>query len=134
MDRIRRERWEAHGYVLRAFGVRRAVLDPLPGRRDDGLSGPHFLHALARPDRQPALQHHRILLELRRLTRLYPAARALHPRDAHFGRPGVPAPDELFDDLRLVAGGLDAGGSGEVAGHNGFLFRARWFSSVRASW
>src|ERR1043166_5076146 len=102
MHRVHAERRHADGDVLRAVVAGRRVLHPLAFRRDDCLAGFDVRRSVARRDAKRSAQHDRVLVELRRLSRLDPAARALHPRDAHGAVAGVHAPDVLFDDLVLV--------------------------------
>src|SRR5436309_282560 len=80
VDGVRREGGDAHGEVLGPVG--RLVAHSGPGPDQDGLAGPHV-------DRRPAVvvdderprQHDRVLVELRLLSRLRPARRAIHERD-----------------------------------------------------
>jgi hypothetical protein len=74
---------------------------------DHGLAGPHIegfrrgLHA------EHPLKDDRELVELRFLARFHPTRRTLHARDTRRRRLAVHAAYVLFDDLGLVARGLD---------------------------
>ena len=63
---------------------------------------PTSIDAVARGDAQRAAQDDRVFVKLRRLSRLDPSTRTVHPRHAARGRLRVDASDELFDPLRLV--------------------------------
>src|SRR5258706_15153249 len=73
MHRVRRECRPAHGDIFRAIRTRRAVTHPFATMHDDRLTGGYFLNGMARFDLHLAPQHNRVLLELRRLSRLSPA-------------------------------------------------------------
>ena len=78
-------------------------LYPFAGVDDNRLACLNVKNAGLRGYTQFALKHHRIFLELRRRSRLEPASKASHPRNAHPGRRGIDAPDVLFDDLGFAA-------------------------------
>src|SRR5207237_10245102 len=83
MDAVRRERGQAHGNVLRALRLRRAVLDPLATARDHRLPRADVERTARVTHAQHAAQDDRVLVEVRRLSRLDPAGGAPHVRDAH---------------------------------------------------
>ena len=96
---------------------RRAVAHPLAARRKDGLAGRNLLHAVAGFHLQLPAQHDGVLVELRRLSRLAPARRADHPRDADGGGFGVHAAKEFFDRFRRRADRLNTLGCFDNLGH-----------------
>src|SRR5262249_53331411 len=77
---------------------------------------------------QSSFEHHGNLAKLRPLSRFYPATGRLHPRDTDLACPGARTPDKLFNDLRLVAGGLDDLRTRNDSWHM-FLIVARSFES-----
>ena len=91
------------------LGLGRAVADPFARLADDGLTGANFEHAALVLDAEHAREHDGDFQELRPLPRLDPAAGRLHAGDAQLVVLRIDAADELFDQLRLVAGGGDAG-------------------------
>src|SRR5262249_7080298 len=112
-----REGRQTDGHILGAFGLRRAVAHPLAGAREHRLAGANVEHAALVVDAQHPPEDQRVLVELRRLSRLLPPGGAAHARDAHRRRAGVHATDILVDRLRLVARRDDAGGSRDQLRH-----------------
>src|SRR2546427_10568649 len=131
MDRGRRERGQEDGDVLRAFGSRRAVADPLARPSDDGLAGVDVERAAVVLDANHPAQDDNDLLELRTLTRLLPTRWRDHARDADAGVPGVDAARELFNAFRFGAGGRDDGRRFDEARHQITLNRARATRATR---
>src|SRR5688572_16652437 len=119
MDRVHRKRRQAHGDVFGA-AVRRAVANPLAGRRDDRLSGVDVDHAVLVLDTHGALQHDRDLLELRPLSGFLPSRRRDHARDAHRGMAGVDAAGVLLDPLRRRPGSLNDRRALYESGHGNY--------------
>src|SRR5438034_7034357 len=117
MNDVRRKRGEPDRDVLRPFFAGRGVLHPFSARDDDRLAGADVERAAPGGHTHRAAQHDGVLVELRRLSRLDPAARTAHPRDARVRGAGVHAPDELLDQFRLVSCRLDDGGLRNVHGH-----------------
>ena len=70
--------------------------------------GPYVHFTAAMRHAQHSLDHDRVLIKLRRLSRLNPSAGTAHVRNAQPRFLRVHAPDKLVDQLRLVARGLDA--------------------------
>src|SRR5438034_10678195 len=117
MNDVRRKRGETDRDVLRPFFAGRGVLHPFSARDDDRLAGADVERAAPGGHTHRAAQHDGVLVELRRLSRLDPAARTAHPRDARVRGAGVHAPDELLDQFRFVSCRLDDGGLRNVHGH-----------------
>src|SRR5581483_12473185 len=82
MDDVGAERRETDGDIFGSFFSRRAVLDPLSLADHDRLTRIHVDGPAFRFHPKRSRQHHRILIELRRLARLNPSARTFHPGDA----------------------------------------------------
>src|SRR5262245_61048127 len=78
---VRRESGKAYGNVFRAFRPRRAVSHPFAAANDDRLSGVDLMNCFASFHLQFTAQDDGVLVELRRLPRLAPTARARHLRD-----------------------------------------------------
>src|SRR6266536_1613582 len=93
------ERGQAYRHVLGTLVGRRRVPDPLPGPGHDRLPGGALDDPVRRLDRDPAAQHERVLVELRRLELLGPAGRRDHVCHGDVGVAGVDAPHVLVDDL-----------------------------------
>ena len=114
---------EADGDVFGAAFLGCGVTDPFAGVGDDGLSGGDVEGAALVFDAQQALQHDREFVELGRLAGFEPALRAAHVSHAGRGSFGVDAANVFVDELRFVAGRLDARGLGNECGHElGFRF------------
>src|SRR6185503_5332472 len=111
MHDVGRESRQADRDVLGALGVGAAIAHPLARLADDRLAGGDARLAALVLDADAAAQHHSDLGELGALAGLLPAAGRAHARHAHLARAGAGAADELLDQLRLVAGGLDDDGS-----------------------
>ena len=77
--------------------MRRAVLHPFSSIDDDRLAGLHIDYSVFMRDSQYALEHDSEFIELRRLSRLDPSARAAHVGDAQAGFAGVHSADEFID-------------------------------------
>ncbi len=109
MDSLRRERRQAYCEVFRCL-VRSGVLDPFPGMGYYGLSGRYIerstfvLHVKLPPN------HNCVLFELRRLARLLPPGGAAHVRYADSIVFRIHAANKFVNDLRHVAGCLNASG------------------------
>src|SRR5205807_2677158 len=99
---------QANSDVLGSFGFRGAVLDPLAGMSDHGLTGSHFQHAASMADPQRAVEHQGNLLKLGSLAGLDPARRTVQKSETNVGMTGVHPPYILVDDNWLVARCCDA--------------------------
>src|SRR5689334_19067988 len=99
MHQVRRKRRQTHGEVIGAVGVRRAVLNPLAGGRQDRLAGAHVEDAAPIREADGAAQHQRVFVEFRRLAGFQPAAWALHLGDAERARGRIDAAHVLANDL-----------------------------------
>ncbi len=96
---------------------RRAIAHPLAALGDDGLPRRHAQHPLASFDMQDAAEDDREFVKLRRLSRLAPAARALHSCDTERRGRGVDEANELLDHFRRLTMRVDAPGLGNYADH-----------------
>src|SRR5579872_1590449 len=103
MRQARRKSRPADGDVLGAVRVRRAVPNPFAARCEYRLPGGDLQRLALGFDAQPAAQHHRVFVELRRLSRLDPTRRALHAGDAERLAAAIHAAEIFVDLLRLVA-------------------------------
>jgi hypothetical protein len=119
MRRLRRECGNANRNVLGSVRVRRVVVDPFTATSDYDLARRNIERAFAGFHAQRAAEDERILVELRRLTRLAPTGGAFHAGDAHAVRLRVYAADEFFDDFWRIAVGFDAGWFFNKNGHFG---------------
>src|SRR4051794_34657593 len=118
MDRAGRERRQADRDVLGAAGGGRRVAHPLAGTHEHGLTGAHVERLFpVLLDPQDALDHDRVLVEVRPLTRLEPALGRTHVGDADALLARVDATDVLVDQLRLGARRLDARRALDQLGH-----------------
>jgi hypothetical protein len=84
--------------------MRRAVLHPFTGMRDNRLSGLHVQRAASMGDAQDTFEHHGEFVELRFLTRFYPAAWTSHVSHAQTCFAIVHPSDEFIDELGFVSG------------------------------
>ena len=116
--RLRRERGVADP-ILGPLGAGRAVAHPFALGGQDRLPGTDVEAAAPGLDMERAAQHHRVLVELRRLSGLDPAGGAGHAGEAQLRVSGVDPAEEFFDELRLVARRLDHGGLVEEGRHEG---------------
>ena len=116
MHGLGRERWQTDGDLLRAFGMRRAVLHPFTRVGDNSLCGLHVEHTRFVRHAERALENNGEFVEFRCLARFYPAARTADVRDAKSRFTGVHTSDEFLDDFRFVACRRDARGSRDYRG------------------
>src|SRR5262245_56099377 len=82
MDRLRREGGNADGDVLGAPRFRCTVTHPFAARRRHRLTSLYPLDARPGFNVKDASKHDGVFVELRRLARLRPSRRTVHPRDA----------------------------------------------------
>jgi hypothetical protein len=121
MYRVRRERGDANGYILRAAFVRGAIPDPFAAMYDDCFTPSDIgkptivLHA------EDPLQNERILIEVRPLSGLTPSRGALHSRNTHSECRCVHAADEFLDQLTWAARRADDLRCMYVCGHKSLL-------------
>ena len=115
--RVRGERREAYGYVLRAtrFGTR--IANPLTPLRHDGLPCSHIERAALVLHAKESMEHERDLLKLGSLAGFFPPLRRHHPSDADARMSGIDPPGVLLDLLGLVTCGFDDGRSANECGH-----------------
>lgn len=104
MHRMRRKRRQAHGNIFRPIVTGGAVTHPLAAMHENRLSGGYFLNRIAGFHLQFTLKHNRVLVELRRLSRLLPARWTGHLGDTDCCRLRIHLANKLFDNLRRPPG------------------------------
>jgi hypothetical protein len=126
-----RERREADGDVFGAAFAWCRIANPFAGVGDDGLSRGDVDRGglpirLSVFDAKCAFQHNGELVKFGGLAGLGPSRRTAHVGDAGCGRVAVDASDVFVNELRFVAGGLNARCLGNECGHDrdfGFGFQ-----------
>src|SRR5262245_12236451 len=117
MDGMRRKRRHADGNVLRGF-IGSRILDPLSWVRHYGLPGRNIEASFPVAHVQLSSNHDRVLLKLRRLSRLLPSGGAAHMRDTYRLVFRVHPAKEFINDLWHVARGLYPSGTFNVCRQN----------------
>ncbi len=118
----KRESRTTYCYVFRAFGFRSTVADPLSAAGNHRLTFAYIERPAAGFDPEQTAKDDGVFVEVRRLTRLDPAAGAAHVGDADVIARGVHVAYIFVDQLGLGSGSLDAGGLGNEFGHRVFEF------------
>jgi hypothetical protein len=78
VNRVRRERRQAHGDVFGASGKWRGIAYPFSAMRDDGLARRNIHLAMLMLDAQRSAQHHGVFIKIGSLPRFLPAFGAAH--------------------------------------------------------
>jgi len=117
MNRLHRERGQAHRNVLSAAFMGRGVAYPLAGVSDDGLSSLHVQGTAFVLDPKGSFQNNCELVELGGLSGFKPSVGTAHVSYAGGRRLRVDASDVFIDQFGFVASGLDAGRLGNQSRH-----------------
>src|SRR5450631_4432190 len=117
VDGFHGESRQAYGDVFGSAFCGSGILDPFAAVGDDRLTRRDIHFAALMLYVQAAFQHEGEFVELRGLSRLFPALRTAHVSDAHPRSLGVDAPDEFVDQFRLAASGADACWLCDQSGH-----------------
>ena len=117
MDGRRGKGRQAHCYVLGPIRIGCTVSYPFRGVGEDRLAGADVHHPAGVFHPQGAAQHHRELVELRRLSVLQPSPWAPHVSDTQPLVRGVHASNIFVDQFGFVPRGFHTRGRGNQGGH-----------------
>src|SRR4051812_17781834 len=111
MHCFRRKSRQTNRDVFRAIRMWRAVLHPFTAMSNYRLTGRDVQRSPSVSHSQRTFEDQSEFVELRRLSRLNPTARAAHVRDAQSRFGGIYPADKFIDEFWFVAGSGDARGS-----------------------